>query len=41
MDFRAPGQAAVSQVFQTQLFDQTGTRVWDTYNMGTLNLEGQ
>ena len=37
----APGQAAVSQVFQTELWDSTMTQVWDVKSPGTLNLEGQ
>ena len=37
----APGQAAVSQVFQAQFFDPTGAQIWDVRSPGTLSLEGQ
>ncbi len=34
-----PGQTLLNQKLVTQLLDSTGTKIWDTQNAGTLNLE--
>ena len=36
-----PGQQAMGQVFRAELYNPAGTSVWDTYALGTFNLEGQ